>query len=519
VILATLIPFVAAQDRDQDAGSEACDATAAGGCGEPAAEKAPPSSGRPHYWARQKGTMERTGFSPYVMPNISKGITWSFQSEAKLDTHRATPLIDDEKNIYVMAISGRAYKLRGSDGQILWSYFKPEFGTVPGVPVLDGDRMIFITTLAWVVSLDIHTGKVVWSKQVAEAKGTSTDCVLVTGGLVITSIMDPMPALLATQKLIRAELDDSAVIALNVQDGSLKWKFYPTWHVYNFQPSTIDDGSFVFQDQTGGVYRVDLNGKLIWAAARNDPKSATTAAAVISEGKVYAVSNVGGGMKVTMPEGKGLLHVYDYDTGTPLWSQQLWYEGNQAVAAGKIAGHSGTSLVLGMGQNPGVPWFMLMSFFIPHWMIGWTYPLFLLSLKYPHLFSSKQGRAIVAFNAETGALRWAWEMEPYQKLACEGDNEKFLERYHEYMSTNPTNEPLCLPDANAQPVIDGAGTAFVPFQDGNVYAVRDENGDGSITPNEVQVHHVGDGFQASPSMAPGLLAFLDCGGKLDVFRG
>lgn len=31
-----------------------------------------------------------------------------------------------------------------------------------------------------------------------------------------------------------------------------------------------------------------------------------------------------------------------------------------------------------------------------------------------------------------------------------------------------------------------------------------------------QVHHVGDGFQASPSMAPGLLAFLDCGGKLDV---
>ena len=33
----------------------------------------------------------------------------------------------------------------------------------------------------------------------------------------------------------------------------------------------IDDGSFVFQDQTGGVYRVDLNGKLIWSAARFPP--------------------------------------------------------------------------------------------------------------------------------------------------------------------------------------------------------------------------------------------------------
>lgn len=33
----------------------------------------------------------------------------------------------------------------------------------------------------------------------------------------------------------------------------------------------IDDGSFVFQDQTGGVYRVGLNGKLIWSAARFPP--------------------------------------------------------------------------------------------------------------------------------------------------------------------------------------------------------------------------------------------------------
>ena len=32
----------------------------------------------------------------------------------------------------------------------------------------------------------------------------------------------------------------------------------------------------------------------------------------------------------------------------------------------------------------------------------------------------------------------------------------------------------------------------------------------------LQVHRVGDGFQASPAMAQGMLAFLDCGGKLDV---
>ena len=81
-----------------------------------------------------------------------------------------------------------------------------------------------------------------------------------------------------------------------------------------------------------------------------DRRSATTAAAVISEGKVYAVSNMRGGMKPDMGEGKGLIHVYDYETGEQLWYQELPYEGNQAVAVGKLAGQEGISIVMGMGK-------------------------------------------------------------------------------------------------------------------------------------------------------------------------
>ncbi|CAE7745330.1 unnamed protein product [Symbiodinium necroappetens] len=111
-------------------------------------------------------------------------------------------------------------------------------------------------------------------------------------------------------------------------------------------------------------------------------------------------------------------------------------------------------------------------------------------------------------------------MDPYDRPAAAGDSENVLARFRATQNgSNPNNEPVCLPDANAQPVIDGAGTAFVPFQDGKIYAVRDDNGDGKISPEEVQEHLVGAGFQASPAMAPGLFAVIDCSGRLEVFLG
>ena len=146
-------------------------------------------------------------------------------------------------------------------------------------------------------------------------------------------------------------------------------------------------------------------------------------------------------------------------------------------------------------------------------------PFHWLSISFPSLFAKKQGRSIVALDAATGSVLWYHEMEPYQRPAAMGDSELFLERFQSTTNgTNPNNEPWCLPDANAQPVIDGAGTALVAYQDGKIYAVRDEDGDGKISPEEVKEHLVGAAFQASAAMAPNLLAVIDCSGRLEVFR-
>ena len=84
-------------------------------------------------------------------------------------------------------------------------------------------------------------------------------------------------------------------------------------------------------------------------------------------------------------------------------------------------------------RNPGLGWYHFISTVLPRWMVPFTHPIYLLTLRYPHWFSSEQGRAIAAFGAEKGELQWWHQMTPYHKMACEGDNEKFLDRYKAWL--------------------------------------------------------------------------------------
>ena len=495
------------------------DSCAAGGC-KPEVLASP----RQHHWPVQKGTGSRTGYSPHIMPNITKGPAWTQQAPYG-DVVRGTPLIDDQQNIYVTTVAGRSYKL-SEDGTFIWFHETGSRGTVPGVASLYDSAMLLLTKFGYLIAVDIDTGAELWATQIAPMVAGSADCALLTQGLIIVAVLDPVPVKLLSDPLAVHVVGNNRVMALKVDDGSVVWTYAPKQTVYNFQGATIHDGTFVFQDMTGGVYRLSTEGRLIWYSETLDRESGTTAGAVIQDGRVFVVSNLGGGPQLAK-EGKGVLHVYDYEDGAFLWLQDLPYEGNQAVAVGNIPGNEGrTSLILGMGKNPEVPIIVK--------MVGWmasVFPFFgvqmdviflpfhLLSLSFPSLFAKKQGRSIVALDAATGKVLWYYEMEPYQRPAAMGDSENLLERMKSLTDgSNPNNEPWCLPDANAQPVIDGEGTAFVPFQDGKVYALRDENGDGKISPEEVREHLVGAAFQASPAMAPGLLAVVDCSGRVEVFR-
>jgi hypothetical protein len=101
----------------------------------------------------------------------------------------------------------------------------------------------------------------------------------------------------------------------------------------------------------------------------------------------------------------------------------------------------------------------------------------------------------IALDAATGRVVWSYEMPPWRGPAA-GD----------------TATRMCLPDSSANIAIGGDGVVYVPHEDGVLYAMRDRNGDGTISDDEVNRYDFGQTFQGSPALAPGMLVVAPCNG-------
>merc|ERR1712176_1362488 len=109
---------------------------------------------------------------------------------------------------------------------------------------------------------------------------------------------------------------------------------------------------------------------------------------------------------------------------------------------------------------------------------------------------------LVALEADTGSVRWQWSPPTWWRPCCASDEEMVAKR----MQQQPATDPLCLPDSWAQATIASDGTVYVGFLNGNLYAVRDSNGDGYIdTETEVAAYDTKAAFQGSVAFAPDML--------------
>eukprot|EP00413_Alexandrium_margalefii_P025354 CAMPEP_0204573030 /NCGR_PEP_ID=MMETSP0661-20131031/39786_1 /ASSEMBLY_ACC=CAM_ASM_000606 /TAXON_ID=109239 /ORGANISM="Alexandrium margalefi, Strain AMGDE01CS-322" /LENGTH=504 /DNA_ID=CAMNT_0051581417 /DNA_START=32 /DNA_END=1546 /DNA_ORIENTATION=+ len=460
-----------------------------------------------YFWPSQKGTPGRTGFSPHAVPDISKPPAWSW-ADTHDDVIRATPLFDDKLNIYLTTIAGRVYKFN-EHGRVIWQKTLPH--TIPQVACIHQRKLFFATKFGQVRALDMETGEERWTVTISTANITASDTasVFCYNGTIVSATHD---------NLLSRDGGNSDVVALTAEDGSFLWRFKPDIFTYNFQASTPQDGTIVFQDKSGGAYRLTLDdGRVIWRSGRRGLpwiNTETTGAAVCHDGKVYVVSNMQPGSPLN--PANGLLHVYAVDDGRFLWEQVLEYAANQAVAIGPSPTDKGRHVaVVGMGANPGLP--LAMSAYPIYGKWGALF-LHFMSLYFPWLFANNQA-AMAAYDAETGKKLWHYELSAYRKPATAGDTERVLKRYDDLtQGINPHNDPLCLPDSCSQPVIAADGTAFQGWQDGRVYAVKDANGDGQIDKNEVSWYQLSDGFQGSLGLGPGILAAAPCGGGMYVWR-
>lgn len=397
--------------------------------------------------------------------DLSAGPAWSWHEEDN-GIVRASPLIDGDRNVYISSVRGRVYKFT-ADGALVWKY--DAHSSIPEMPALY-DGCIFVTNADGnVLALDTETGVPRWSVKVGNRSAGDTWSMTAGEGTVVAALSQT------------GEVNER-LVALNAKDGSLRWSFAPTVPVYNVLPS-IYDGSLVFTDPAGAPYRLSLvDGSIIWrngpAGSKKVDYSPSTGGAVIGpDGVVYVTSNTGGNWR------DGHVTAFNFTNGALLWRANTEYQANNVPAVGRLGPNGKLAVVVGVGENPDMP--------------DWNLQLF--THEKPE--KEKRGR-VVALDAETGLMLWSHDLPLWHGWAA-GDW--------------AVPEHVCLPISSASPVLAGDGTAYVGFQDGRLYAIKDKDGNGLIEGTEVSSFDAGNAFQGSPGIAPGMLVASPCNG-LHVFR-
>merc|ERR1711953_939926 len=107
-------------------------------------------------------------------------------------------------------------------------------------------------------------------------------------------------------------------------------------------------------------------------------------------------------------------------------------------------------------------------------------------LRMPH------GAELIALDAESGEVLWAYQPPTYDKIMqiSAGDDEMVISRLFSYKGG-----VCCHPTAWGRPVISGDGTVYVPYLDGRAYVIRDLDGDGQIEKEDVSTYDFGVAFQ------------------------
>ncbi len=241
---------------------------------------------------------------------------WSAPFSGAKDRWIVTPLVIND-TLYAPNNDGSLYAVKLASGQLLWSLSigQPLWGT----PVTDG-RFIFLTSLDhFLYTIDPQNQKVIWKVNL--------------GGSATGS-----PALSVDKTTLYVGSFGSKVLAINTADGSIKWKASTNAWIWS-NPSINVSNVFV-ADINGQVYSLEAStGQNTWSNIKPDdsitgsPLLTTNGVIVATEsGSVYSLDQNGkviwsapiGGKIYTAPVASGNLVLV-----APLGAQYLMYGINE----------------------------------------------------------------------------------------------------------------------------------------------------------------------------------------------
>lgn len=443
-------------------------------------------------------------------------------------------LLDDSNNIYFT--NGDGIRKFSPDGVMQWHYE----GAFAHIPALDGNEIYGFTQKGsaeqemFAFAVDLETGRQRWKTQISsegmedtrglqgppersrtpKGAGSGICATGVHGGVLLG------PSGASTGPFHAG--GSTHVTAVNVTDGAVLWHYHAENQLWNFQPHYTGNGTFVFQDQHGGVYHMTLEGKLLWKSGHSGPWTQTwcDGEVMLFDQVVYAAhSNQHLPHRTMTPQDGGDYSAYRLSDGELLWRWESPLVPNSQPVVVKSPLGSGLTVVMPIGGPMGPPGPVQLFF-------GGRYPMVetilstlpevirLSIVLKVHAFGMWLGdrqhwlygnppwpTSIVGLDAETGKLQWQWSPPDWLRATNAGDEEGWV----------PRKGGACLPNPWSSPSQDSSGAIYLGHLSGEFYILRDANGDGQINASEVSSYHTGSAFSnPGPAIGPGLLAVADC---------
>lgn len=177
--------------------------------------------------------------------------------------------------------------------------FRNDRGDGPrGTPTLDGDRLYALGGNGDLSSLDLKTGKVVWTMNVLQKFGGSNT----KWGI------SESPLVIGDKVLVNAGGPGASIVALKKSDGTLIWKSQSDEAGYSSaMPVAIGGTTQVIFFTGSRVVGLDISdGKLLWEYARPSNNVANVATPVVRANRVFISSDygTGGGLIEIKTDGK-----------------------------------------------------------------------------------------------------------------------------------------------------------------------------------------------------------------------
>lgn len=201
-------------------------------------------------------------------------------------------------------------------------------------------------------------------------------------------------------------------------------------------------------------------------------------------------------------------------------------QGNQYPAVAMI--NDRLTVVAAVGENPAFPSFFMGYEWLPNSL---RYRIQEWQLRIPALrimFGVKaKPTAIITFDADTGDEIWRWFDKPWDFYSCAGDESGIHDRVKRQTQRGPdaggVYDPrvdiICGPDSWGIPTVGADGVIYATSgHNGMMHAIRDDNRNGVIEPEEVLSYDTGSAFLNGPALAPGMLVAAPCWGPMLVFN-